>query len=49
MAVNCMISFMTALAAVWILMPSLIRWLKQVSFNQTVSEYSLEEYKEKYI
>lgn len=47
MAVNCMISFMTALAAVWVLMPSLIRYLKKVSFNQTVSEYSLEEYKEK--
>ena len=47
MAVNCMISFMVALAAVWILMPSLIRYLKRVSFNQTVSEYSLEEYKEK--
>ncbi len=47
MAVNCMISFMTALAAVWVLMPSLIRYLKKISFNQTVSEYSLEEYKEK--
>ncbi len=47
MAVNCMLSFMTALAAVWILMPSMIRWLRKVSLQQTVSEYSLEEYKEK--
>ena len=48
MAVNCMISFMTALAAVWVLMPSLIRYLKKVSFNQTVSEYSLEELRNMY-
>ena len=47
MAAVCMISFMVSLAAVWILMPPFIRYLKKVSFNQTVSEYSLEEYKEK--
>ena len=47
MAVNCFVSFMVSLAAVWLVMPGFIAFLKKLSFRQTVSEYSLEEYKEK--
>jgi len=45
--INCMISFLAGLIAVFLLMPGLIDRLKKLSFNQTVSEYSLQEYKEK--
>lgn len=47
MMVNIVISFMVSLFAVISLMPGLISYLKKLSFNQTVSEYSLAEYKEK--
>ena len=47
MALNCLLSFLVSLAAVWTLMPGLIRYMKKISFSQTVSEYSLEEYREK--
>ena len=40
-------SFLVALCGVMITTPSLIRYLKKISFNQQVSEYSLEEYKQK--
>ncbi len=41
------ICFAVSLTAVMILMPHLIDYLKKLSFNQSVSEYSLEEYKAK--
>ncbi|MBQ9328286.1 MAG: phospho-N-acetylmuramoyl-pentapeptide-transferase [Solobacterium sp.] len=47
MVINCVLSFVISLVAVWVFMPSLIAYLKKLSFQQTVSEYSLEEYKEK--
>lgn len=47
MFISCLIAFIVSLAAVWLLMPSLIDYLKGLSFNQNVSEYSLDEYKEK--
>ena len=47
MLVGGVISFIVSLFAVLILMPYLIDYLKKISFNQNVSEYSLQEYKEK--
>ena len=47
MFISCLIAFIVSLAAVWFLMPYLIDYLKGLSFNQNVSEYSLDEYKEK--
>ena len=44
---NCILSFIAGLLIVVLLMPSLIVTLRKLSFNQTVSEYSLQEYKEK--
>ncbi|MCR5230650.1 MAG: phospho-N-acetylmuramoyl-pentapeptide-transferase [Solobacterium sp.] len=41
------VCFAVSLCAVMILMPHLIDYLKRISFNQSVSEYSLEEYKAK--
>lgn len=41
------LSFALSLALVWILMPKLIAFLHKISYNQTVSEYSLDEYKAK--
>ena len=40
-------SFLVSLTAILILMPLWIDYLKKISFNQSVSEYSLEEYKHK--
>ena len=34
-------------AIVVVTMPGFIKYLKKISFNQTVSEYSLKEYQEK--
>ena len=45
--INCFVSFAAGLLIVFFLMPSLIDRLKRLSFNQTVSEYSLQEYREK--
>ena len=39
--------FVISLALVVVLMPGFINYLKMISFNQTVSEYSLKEYQEK--
>ena len=47
MLAGMILSFLVSLIAVWYFMPYLIDYLKKISFNQTVSEYSLEEYKEK--
>ncbi|MDO4192825.1 MAG: phospho-N-acetylmuramoyl-pentapeptide-transferase [Erysipelotrichaceae bacterium] len=47
MAVEILIAFVISLAAVVYLMPKWISYLKILSFNQNVSEYSLQEYKEK--
>lgn len=41
------LAFIISLILVLIGMPKLIDYLKKISFNQTVSEYSLKEYKEK--
>ncbi len=41
------IAFTLSLSLILILMPSLINYLKSISFNQTVNEYALQEYKEK--
>ena len=41
------IAFLISLILVIVIMPKYIDFLKRVSFNQTVSEYSLKEYKEK--
>ena len=46
-ALKLLLAWAISLAAVLILMPHWIDYLKKLSFNQTVSEYSLEEYKEK--
>ncbi len=47
MAVMLGIGFLSSLIAVLVLMPYFIRWLKKKRVNQKVSEYSLQEYKEK--
>lgn len=47
MVLKMLIGFAASLALVLILMPKWIVRLKKLSFNQSVSEYSLEEYKEK--
>jgi phospho-N-acetylmuramoyl-pentapeptide-transferase len=47
MLVSGVIAFIVSLFAVLFLMPYLIDYLKGLSFNQNVSEYSLQEYKEK--
>ena len=47
MTVEILIAFVISLAAVVYLMPKWISYLKILSFNQNVSEYSLQEYKEK--
>ena len=39
--------FLISLACVLVLMPAFIDFMKRISFNQTVSEYALDEYKEK--
>lgn len=41
------IGFFISYGAVVLCMPYLIQYLKKISFNQTVSEYSLQAYKEK--
>ena len=41
------IDFALSLALVLILMPKLIAFLHKISYNQEVSEYSLEQYKAK--
>lgn len=41
------VAFILSLVIVDLLMPKFIDYLKKISFNQTVSEYSLQEYKEK--
>lgn len=46
-ALKLLLAGAASLAAVLILMPHWIDYLKKLSFNQSVSEYSLEEYKEK--
>ncbi|MFV0479518.1 MAG: phospho-N-acetylmuramoyl-pentapeptide-transferase [Anaerorhabdus sp.] len=40
-------AFVISLCGTLFSMPSFIRFLKKISFNQTVSEYSLDEYKNK--
>ncbi|MEG0177447.1 phospho-N-acetylmuramoyl-pentapeptide-transferase [Anaerorhabdus sp.] len=40
-------AFLVSAAIVLVLMPRYINFLKKISFNQTVSEYSLEEYQQK--
>lgn len=40
-------AFLVSVIAVLFLMPHYIKFLKKISFNQTVSEYSLEEYQQK--
>ena len=40
-------SFVISMAIVILTMPLLIRFLQKINYNQTVSEYSLEEYKQK--
>ena len=45
--INCLVSFTAGLLIVFFLMPSFIDQMKKLSFNQTVSEYSLQEYREK--
>lgn len=40
-------AFIVSTALVLVLMPKYIDLLKKISFNQTVSEYSLDEYKQK--
>ena len=47
MYVRLILAFIISLILVLIGMPKLIDYLKKISFNQTVSEYSLKEYKEK--
>ena len=47
MSVRLILAFIISLILVLIGMPKLIDYLKKISFNQTVSEYSLKEYKEK--
>ena len=47
MYVRLILAFIISLILVLICMPKLIDYLKKISFNQTVSEYSLKEYKEK--
>ncbi|MCR5372302.1 MAG: phospho-N-acetylmuramoyl-pentapeptide-transferase [Solobacterium sp.] len=39
--------FLTSMLTVLFFMPRLIVYLKRISFNQTVSEYSLQQYKDK--
>lgn len=41
------LNFALSLVLVWVLMPKLIAFLHKISYNQTVSEYSLQQYKEK--
>ncbi len=47
MAVKLVMGFLISLACVLVLMPAFIDFMKRISFNQTVSEYALDEYKEK--
>ncbi len=47
MAWKLILSFGICLAGVLLLMPVFIRRMKSIGFNQTVSEYSLQEYQEK--
>ena len=47
MYVRLILAFIISLILVLIGMPELIDYLKKISFNHTVSEYSLKEYKEK--
>lgn len=47
MYLKLVLTFVISLVLVLILMPKYIDYLKKISFNQTVSEYSLKEYKEK--
>ena len=41
------IAFAVSLTAMFILMPSFIKYLKKLSFRQSVSEYALEDDKKK--
>ena len=41
------LNFALSLVLVWVLMPKLIAFLHKISYNQAVSEYSLQQYKEK--
>ena len=43
----CLSSFAVSLLLMLVLMPYFIRMLKKHNLNQTVSEYALEEYKQK--
>lgn len=47
MLVHVVAGFMVSLFATILIYPHLIKFLKKISFNQTVSEYSLKEYKDK--
>lgn len=47
MTIKMLFGFMISLAIVMITMPFLIRYLKKLSFKQTVSEYALEDDKKK--
>ena len=47
MAIRMMLGFVISLIVVLLLMPHFIDFLKKISFNQTVNDYSLQEYKEK--
>ncbi len=47
MAIRMMLGFTISLIVVLLAMPHLIDFLKKISFNQTVNDYSLQEYKDK--
>jgi phospho-N-acetylmuramoyl-pentapeptide-transferase len=47
MAIRMMLGFTISLVAVLLVMPHFIDFLKKISFNQTVNDYSLQEYKDK--
>ena len=47
MFIPCISAFGISLAIVLITMPLLIRFLHKINYNQAVSEYSLQQYKEK--
>ncbi|MBQ1467273.1 MAG: phospho-N-acetylmuramoyl-pentapeptide-transferase [Solobacterium sp.] len=47
MVVRTVMGFLISLACIFVFMPPFIRFLKKISFNQSVSEYSLEEFQMK--
>ncbi len=47
MAIRMMLGFTISLIVVLLVMPHFIDFLKKISFNQTVNDYSLQEYKDK--